>query len=66
MKISNVVMKHFYGCPNGLQPFPGKSQCFFLPTVALQVGPDGHEGDRMAGAEFPTDRKCKESRRTHQ
>lgn len=43
-----------------------KSQCFFLPTVALQVGPDGHEGDRMAGAEFPTDRKCKESRRAHQ
>ena len=62
----NVVMKHFYGCHNGLQPFPDKSQCFFLPTAALQVGPDGHEGDRMAGAEFPTDRKCKEGRRTHQ
>ena len=62
----NVVMKHFYGCHNGLQPFPDKSQCFFLPAAALQVGPDGHEGDRMAGAELPTDRKCKESRRAHQ
>lgn len=37
-----------------------------FPTVSLQVRPDGHEGDRMADAEFAAARECKEGRRTHQ
>lgn len=58
-------MKHFYKCPTVFDPLLIKANDF-LPAVALQIRPDGHEGDRMAGAEFPTDRECKESRRAHQ
>lgn len=61
----NVVMECYYKCPNGLDTLLIKANAF-LPAVALQVRPDGHERDRMAGAEFPADRECQESWRTHQ
>lgn len=38
----------------------------FLSAVSLQVGPHGHEGDRMASTEISTDRERQEGGRTHQ